>query len=296
MAEEAVQALRARSLRSIRTELEFLADTSAISQQQLNNILSNLPDIPEYSRPNSSSNGTTTVARPSQQLISPVASPPPERAPERETVQRSQTEPQPPTQQLNDMHIFNRRQQSQPQQQQQHYAAPPSAPPAYSSVPPVLSIASAVYAYHPTDAGDLELHPNDRVQVIEHMNNDWWRGRNERTGAEGIFPRTYVNVIEDKSTMAMSTPPPPTAPPQSNSGPMSYGNMPMAVAQGSSAPTPAPAPVAATPEEQQQQQGQEHPHLSKVEEGGKKFGKKLGNAAIFGAGATIGSNIVNSIF
>lgn len=70
----------------------------------------------------------------------------------------------------------------------------------------------------------------------------------------------------------------------------------MAVAQGSSAPTPAPAPVAATPEEQQQQQGQEHPHLSKVEEGGKKFGKKLGNAAIFGAGATIGSNIVNSIF
>ena len=29
---------------------------------------------------------------------------------------------------------------------------------------------------------------------------------------------------------------------------------------------------------------------------GKKFGKKLGNAAIFGAGATIGGNIVNSIF
>ena len=34
----------------------------------------------------------------------------------------------------------------------------------------------------------------------------------------------------------------------------------------------------------------------KVEEQGKKFGKKLGNAAIFGAGATIGSNIVNGIF
>ncbi|EQL03545.1 SH3 domain protein [Ophiocordyceps sinensis CO18] len=29
---------------------------------------------------------------------------------------------------------------------------------------------------------------------------------------------------------------------------------------------------------------------------GKKIGKKLGNAAIFGAGATIGGNIVNSIF
>ena len=35
---------------------------------------------------------------------------------------------------------------------------------------------------------------------------------------------------------------------------------------------------------------------SKLEQNGKKFGKKLGNAAIFGAGATIGSNIVNGIF
>lgn len=29
---------------------------------------------------------------------------------------------------------------------------------------------------------------------------------------------------------------------------------------------------------------------------GKKFGKKLGNAAVFGAGATLGSKIVNGIF
>jgi hypothetical protein len=35
---------------------------------------------------------------------------------------------------------------------------------------------------------------------------------------------------------------------------------------------------------------------SKFEQGGKKFGKKLGNAAVFGAGATIGGKIVNSIF
>ena len=34
----------------------------------------------------------------------------------------------------------------------------------------------------------------------------------------------------------------------------------------------------------------------KLEDQGKKFGKKIGNAAIFGAGATIGSNIVNGIF
>ncbi|KAH3672988.1 hypothetical protein OGATHE_002163, partial [Ogataea polymorpha] len=44
-------------------------------------------------------------------------------------------------------------------------------------------------------------------------------------------------------------------------------------------------------EGQPQQQQQQH-HGSGMF---KKFGAKLGNAAIFGAGATIGSDIVNSI-
>jgi hypothetical protein len=35
---------------------------------------------------------------------------------------------------------------------------------------------------------------------------------------------------------------------------------------------------------------------SKGVEMGKKFGRKLGNAAIFGAGATLGADVVNSIF
>ncbi|PSK38410.1 hypothetical protein C7M61_002973 [Candidozyma pseudohaemuli] len=56
----------------------------------------------------------------------------------------------------------------------------------------------------------------------------------------------------------------------------------------------------------QQQQVQQMPQEQQVEQSSgehgkghehvKKFGGKLGNAAIFGAGATIGSNIVNSIF
>jgi LAS seventeen-binding protein 1/2 len=48
----------------------------------------------------------------------------------------------------------------------------PLPPPAYASTPPVISLASALYAYQPTDAGDLALQPNDRIQVMEHMNND----------------------------------------------------------------------------------------------------------------------------
>jgi hypothetical protein len=128
-----------------------------------------------------------------------------------------------------------------------------------------------MYQYNAQDAGDLALMPNDKVVVTEYMNNEWWKGRNERTGMEGIFPASYVRK-EEKSVMPAYTP---SAPAPSN-----YGNMPLDVASGA------------------QPQGQVAPAAepSKMEANGKKFGKKLGNAAIFGAGATIGGNIVNSIF
>ncbi|KAL9588995.1 MAG: hypothetical protein Q9179_007994 [Wetmoreana sp. 5 TL-2023] len=122
----------------------------------------------------------------------------------------------------------------------------------------------------PSDAGDLALLPNDRVSITEFMNADWAKGRNERTGHEGIFPRSYVQIIDEKSTMVQQ-PPPPTS--------TGYGNMPLDVAQSSSGAAAGGG-------------GGE----SKFNQQGKKFGKKMGNAAIFGAGATIGSNIVNGIF
>lgn len=171
----------------------------------------------------------------------------------------------------------------------EHYAPVPTPaplpPPAYVQTPQILAIATALYAYTPTDAGDLALQQGDRVQVTEHMNNDCmairapssteypvlicrsgWRGRNERTNMEGIFPRSYVNVIDEKMPMM--------AQPQ----PSDYGNMPLQITQTGTSTN---------------SEGRKY---SKLEEQGKKFGKKMGNAAIFGAGATIGSNIVNGIF
>jgi hypothetical protein len=124
-------------------------------------------------------------------------------------------------------------------------------PPAYPSVPAapvgpvVLAHASAMYQYNAQDAGDLALMPNDRVVVTEYMNNEWWKGRNERTGMEGIFPASYVRKEENSKAVTPAYTPGPPAP-------TNYGN--------------------------------------------KKFGKKLGNAAIFGAGASIGGKIVNGIF
>lgn len=150
----------------------------------------------------------------------------------------------------------------QQQQQQQPPPAYAQPPPSMTAAPP-LTHALALYAYTATDAGDLTLQPNDRIAVSEYMNAEWWKGLNERTGQEGIFPRSYVRV-EEKAVSPV--------PPQSN-----YGNVPMDVAMQPGGPPG----------------GGAHGKLS---EGGKKFGKKLGNAAIFGAGATIGSNIVSGIF
>lgn len=146
-------------------------------------------------------------------------------------------------------------------------------PPAYPSAPitplgpPALAYASATYQYNAQDAGDLALMPNDKVVVTEYMNNEWWKGRNERTGQEGIFPASYVRK-EERSVMPVGAP---SAPAPSN-----YGNMPLDVAHSAGPQTP------------------QEP--TKMEQNGKKFGKKLGNAAIFGAGATIGGKIVNGIF
>ena len=85
------------------------------------------------------------------------------------------------------------------------------------------------------------------------MNADWAKGRNERTSSEGIFPRAYVAIVDEKKQV------PPPLPAQTN-----YGNVPYDVsaqqAGGSASPTP----------------GKE----SKMAANGKKFGKKMGNAGM----------------
>ena len=175
------------------------------------------------------------------------------------------------------------------------------APPSYGDTPapgvpsrngkPVIAHARALYRYTASDARDVSFERDDRIAVHEHMNQDWWMGQNLRTGQQGIFPCNYVLVDQDQ----LKGPPPPAVPyaqpqygypqgPPPQQNPYNSNVPPMAVAEGGQPPPG---------EQQQQQQGGSD---NKVGEYGKKFGKKLGNAAIFGAGATIGGNIVNSIF
>lgn len=114
-------------------ELEFLTDSSIISPQQLSSILAQLPA--------------------QTQLHAPIHSP------------SNGASPTPPVSHFSNINL----------NEKANYdvvANPAPPPPAYAAAPQILSIAVALYAYTPTDAGDLALQPNDRIQVTEHMNND----------------------------------------------------------------------------------------------------------------------------
>lgn len=189
------------------------------------------------------------------------------------------------------------------------------APPAYSKTPvssapalparqnsqpaapekPILCKARALYNYAAQDSRDCSFDKDDVIHVFEYMNADWWMGQNSRTGSEGIFPRTYIELVQDggdekdtgtwRNEKAASTaaaagaypnPPPPGA-----GNPYHSNVPPMAIAEGGGS---------------HYGQGQAGEGENQGKEMGKKFGKKLGNAAIFGAGATMGSKLVNSIF
>ena len=189
------------------------------------------------------------------------------------------------------------------------------APPAYSKTPmssapalparqhshpaapekPILCKARALYNYAAQDSRDCSFDKDDVIHVYEYMNADWWMGQNSRTGSEGIFPRTYIELVQDggddknastwRSEKAAGTaaaagaypnPPPPGA-----GNPYHSDAPPMAIAEGGGS---------------HYGQGQAGEGENQGKEMGKKFGKKLGNAAIFGAGATMGSKLVNSIF
>jgi hypothetical protein len=246
MADSFRNAMINRSLGDIKNNLQFLVESNVITAAQQNAIQSQLPVSAENSA------RALPAAAPTQQLAQmnirnePTPSHTPTPVAEKKTsnigyYSDSMTNAPPP--------------------------AYPSAP-AMPVGPPVLTYASAMYQYNAQDAGDLALLPNDKIAVTEYMNAEWWKGKNERTGQEGIFPASYVRK-EEKSMVPAGV--------SSAPAPSNYGNMPLDVSNGA-----------------QQQAAPGEP--SKLEAGGKKFGKKLGNAAIFGAGATIGGNIVNSIF
>ncbi|KAF2840085.1 SH3-domain-containing protein [Patellaria atrata CBS 101060] len=226
MADEFRTAMASRSIRTIKAELEFLADTNNLTRAQLTSILSQLPSEASST---AKSHSTPAYEAPTQAINNLGLTSQNEKAP------------------FNEKAVFN----------------PPTAPPPAYAPAKALCNATALYQYAPQDEGDLAFELHDPISVTEYTNAEWWKGRNERTGAEGIFPRSYVRVEEKKGGMPMVPVP---------QQPMGYGNVPLEVSQSS--------------------QGQPNKHTDM----GKNIGKKFGNAAVFGAGATMGSKVINSIF
>lgn len=151
----------------------------------------------------------------------------------------------------------------------------------------------ALYEFEPQQGGDLHIRPGDKIEILEKPSPEWYKGR--CNGQTGMFPSNYVKPIVSDSSAMVSFQPPQYEPkkeayspqPQYQAPPPQQYQQPFPPASTGYYQQPAPQQQAVVQQEQPQSTGSSHM---------KKFGSKLGNAAIFGAGATIGSDIVNSIF
>ncbi|RPA87249.1 hypothetical protein BJ508DRAFT_357681 [Ascobolus immersus RN42] len=151
---------------------------------------------------------------------------------------------------------------------------PPPPPPPTPAPPPAYALpadafrAKALWAYEEKNPGDLNFKAGQFILVLKKENDEWWSGRcidgttNEPVGPAGIFPCAYVEAVKNEVAAGGKG---------HVSGDMGTGFLNTSFGGGS-----------------KNEDGKES--------NGKKFGKKLGNAAIFGAGATIGGNLVNAIF
>lgn len=270
-----------RSLRNIKTELENLLEKGVINESVFDQIHAALPQESPLSGPLRTASSSTASPAPAPARDSPASA------------TNNVSSPPPPTQQMQNLGI------NQPPPASQ---SPAPGPPSYDATPapqipnrsgkPVLAHARALYRYVASDNRDVSFEKDDKIIVHEYMNQDWWMGQNARTQQEGIFPRNYVLVDQEEQQKAAPYGAPPYAQPQYGYPPAGQGPPQQQNPYNSSVP---PMAVAEGGQNGQQADGK-HGEGNKVNEYGKKFGKKLGNAAIFGAGATIGGNIVNSIF
>ncbi|CAI4063599.1 hypothetical protein SUVZ_07G3680 [Saccharomyces uvarum] len=185
----------------------------------------------------------------------------------------------------------------------------------------VEEFVEALYDFEAQQEGDLSLKTGDKIQILEKISPDWYRGKaNNRVG---IFPANYVKPAFARSaspgtegaSLSSKLSRPSVLPPSyepvvlqypSQQAPAPYAPPP----HQQQAPLPFPpsftnyyqqpqqqyAPPPQAPVQPQQPQQPQQQQSSGASSAFKSFGSKLGNAAIFGAGSTIGSDIVHSIF
>ncbi|KAI9641935.1 protein that induces appearance of [PIN+] prion when overproduced [Ciborinia camelliae] len=250
-----------RSIRNIKNELENLLEDELITYEVYELMISKLPS-------ENSLNSTSSPA-PRSNVVSPA--------------------PVVPVAAFSQLNVNN-------DNPPPSYQSTPNLPPRGPTQPPArpeIGRATALYRY--TEPEDCNFDVGDIIIIFEYMNDDWWMGKNEKTGKEGVFPSNYVQKHTAQpapqhsyygNEKATHSPYAPQQQAYSPYAPQQQGPPPPGPSNPYNSSVP-PMAVAEQPTEDKPSKGGEM---------GKKFGKKLGNAAIFGAGATIGGNIVNSIF
>ncbi|XBW34584.1 hypothetical protein QEN19_000147 [Hanseniaspora menglaensis] len=172
--------------------------------------------------------------------------------------------------------------------------------------------AEVLYDFDPQQNGDLGLKKGDKIIILEKLSQDWFKGK-DKDNKEGVFPANYVKVLEGNKEANRPLPPPPPSYNSSNTLPVtntgsnsSYYQQPIPQQQEQQVyqQQTAPFPPASTNYYQQQQpvQQQQQPTQQQQQQQSNQpskfgnIGSKLGNAFVFGAGATLGGDLVNSIF
>jgi len=159
-------------------------------------------------------------------------------------------------------------------------------PPQPTQPTPSYPRARALWAYNEDgrEPNDLTMAVGDVIDIVDETNMDWWTGRNK--GRQGLFPSNYVQKL----------PPEPSMQPQQEKvygapGYTNYGNHPPP--QQPMIPFNNPPPVNSVG--LQPDDGQD----KKKKKFG-KFGNTMAQSAAggvgFGAGAAVGSGIINAIF
>jgi len=151
---------------------------------------------------------------------------------------------------------------------------PPPPPPTYSSQPQ----ARALWAYETQDAGDLSFAAGETIDILEETNADWWKGRNARDET-GLFPSNYVEKIGATSTPAVV----PAVPSHRMVAPISNEKA-------------SSDPIMSAPPQPPVQQEEVPKKKGKFGKYGNTMAQSAAGGVGFGAGAAIGSGIINAIF
>ena len=53
-------------------------------------------------------------------------------------------------------------------------------------------VCKALYDFKASDEEEMDMQRGDTINVQNKADANWWKGTNQRTNKEGLFPKTYV--------------------------------------------------------------------------------------------------------